>query len=149
MRDGMLIPSVYTKGSVPRVPQDESSLNTALSERADLRAVGIVRFGTFAPAFTFGPALVATLLRIVSRNTTAVAATSDLSRIYADRHAGVAVLVPRIRNAPRTAAHLRFVARASLLFFLHLICRLVPDLDPARRYCILCKESGENRENTV
>ena len=143
-------PPCILKASVSRAPQNEGSVRIALSLRPDLCAVGIVRFGTFAPAFAtaFAPAFVATLLRIVSRSAAAAPATSDLGRFRADRDAGVAVLVPRFRHAPRSAAHRRLVARAAILTP-GLIGRLVRALRPAWHCCIRCPDSGENCENTV
>ena len=137
---------MYTSGSVPRAPHHEGSVRTPLSLRSDLCAVGIVRFGTFPPAFA--PGSLATLLRIVSRSTAAAPATSHFGRLRADRDAGLAILVPRFRHAPRSAAHRGLVARAAILT-LGLIRRPVLVLSPAWHCCIRCQESGENLENTV
>src|ERR1035437_401204 len=101
-------PPVYTKGSVPRAPHIEGSVRTALSLRPDLCADGLVGFGTLAQSF-------GALLRIVSRRTVAAAAARDLGRLRADRGGGVARLVPRFRNAPRSAARRRLVARTAIL----------------------------------
>src|SRR5262245_41987966 len=72
-------------------------------------AVGIVRFGTFAPAFG------ATLLRIVSCGAFAAAAAGELGGFCTDRSGGMAALVPQFRHAARTAAYRGLVARSAPL----------------------------------
>ena len=79
---------MYNKHSGSNLPQDERAFRTALSLRADLRADGILRIGTFSPAF------LATLLRTLSRGTYAAGAAHDVGGICADRGGGMAGLVP-------------------------------------------------------
>ena len=111
-----------------------------------LWANGVLRLGTFAPAFVTAP--VPSLLRPLPRRAPAAAATRLHLGLRSPPGRVVARLVARFRYPARSPAHCRFLARSPLRTPGLIAAPVRPSLVRAGTICMGSQRLGEPLENT-